>query len=131
MTPNLEQIAALEPDLILATTAQSGYAEVYDRLSELAPTIVYFTAPLQDSGEDLLTQIGMALGETEAADELRRSSDQAIETFVTQHPGMVSKRIAFGQFAGGTTYLVADPNAQSARFFGALGLRLPLNWRRW
>lgn len=60
--PNLEQIAALHPDLILATSAQPAYTQLYDQLSRVAPVVSYRTALLQDSGEDLVRLIARATG---------------------------------------------------------------------
>lgn len=41
--PNLEKIAELEPDLILAETF--GQSALYDELSSIAPTVMYSNAP--------------------------------------------------------------------------------------
>ncbi|GAC66908.1 ABC transporter substrate-binding protein [Gordonia soli] len=123
--PDVTSIAALHPDLILATTAQSGYHDVYDRLSRIAPTIAYFDAPLRDPGEKLVDQIGRALGRSEQAAVLRERSDRAIDEFTRRHAASRAQRVAFGQFSAGTTYLMADPESQGARFFSRLGLRIP------
>ncbi len=37
MTPNVEQIAALRPDLILMTTAQPAFSQSYEELAAVAP----------------------------------------------------------------------------------------------
>lgn len=123
--PNLEQIAALEPDVILATSAQPSYNEMYDELSEVAPVISYKTAPLQDSGEDLVRLIGEATGESAAAEELISASDEAIEGFTEEFPGLADTEYVFGQYAGGTTYLVASPTALSTQFMSRLGMVIP------
>ncbi len=47
--PSLEKIAELEPDLILAI--EFRHAEIYDRLSKLAPTLVFQAFP-ENSSED-------------------------------------------------------------------------------
>ncbi|WP_431027197.1 ABC transporter substrate-binding protein [Lysinibacillus sp. LZ02] len=63
--PNLEEIAALKPDLIIAT--QIRHEEIYEQLSQIAPTIVNTT--IYDFKETT-TLIGQALGEEEKADSL-------------------------------------------------------------
>lgn len=123
--PNLEQIAQMEPDLILATTAQPAYAELYDQLSEIAPVISYKTTPLQDSGDDLVSLIGEASGESEAASALIEESDQEIDAFAAEFPQLDGATYAFGQYAGGVTYLIVSPSALSVQFMNRLGLVVP------
>ncbi|EON71321.1 ABC transporter substrate-binding protein [Lysinibacillus sphaericus] len=63
--PNLEEIAALKPDLIIAT--QVRHEEIYEQLSQIAPTIVNTT--LYDFKETA-TIIGQALDKEEQAKTL-------------------------------------------------------------
>ena len=123
--PNLEQIAQMDPDLILATTAQPAYAEMYEQLSEIAPVISYATAPLQDSGEDLVALIGEATGESEKASDLIEESDAEIEAFATEFPQLDGAGYVFGQYAGGVTYLIVSPTALSVQFMNRLGFVVP------
>lgn len=65
-TPNLEVIASLQPDLIIAD--KTRHAAIYDTLSQIAPTIVYDS--LTGDYEDMLVvadRIGEAIGK---ADEM-------------------------------------------------------------
>lgn len=128
--PNLEQIAALHPDLILATSAQPAYTQLYDQLSRVAPVVSYRTALLQDSGEDLVRLIARATGTEGDADTLIASSDRTIDHFATEFAGLKGKTFVFGQYAGGTTYLVANPAAQSAAFLERLGMTIPAEIRQ-
>lgn len=123
--PNLEQIAQMNPDLILATTSQPSYTELYEQLSEIAPVISYKTTPLQDSGEDLVALIGEASGESGAAAALIAESDQAIEAFAAEFPQLEGAGYVFGQYAGGVTYLIVSPTALSVQFMNRLGLVVP------
>lgn len=63
--PNLEEIAALQPDLIIAT--QVRHEEIYEQLSQIAPTVVNTT--LYDIRETT-TLLGQALGQEEKAASL-------------------------------------------------------------
>jgi len=63
--PNLEEIAALKPDLIIAT--QIRHEEIYEQLSQIAPTVVNTT--IYDFKETA-TIIGQALGQEEQAKSL-------------------------------------------------------------
>ena len=50
--PNLEAIAAADPDIILAMGAYPSVIELYDSLSEIAPVLTPTTGPLLDSAEE-------------------------------------------------------------------------------
>lgn len=56
--PSLEQIAALDPDLILGTESRHG--ALYDRLATIAPTV--FMASQADPWQDNVLLVGRALG---------------------------------------------------------------------
>ncbi|TFE00113.1 ABC transporter substrate-binding protein [Jeotgalibacillus sp. R-1-5s-1] len=74
--PNLEEIAALEPDVIFAS--QIRHEEIYEQLSEIAPTIVNET--IYDFKETT-NLIGSALGEEEQAETLLADWDSRIADF--------------------------------------------------
>lgn len=66
--PNLETIASLKPDLIIAD--QQRHSAIYRELQEIAPTLLLLSYGAQYS--DLLTDarvIGLALGESSLIDE--------------------------------------------------------------
>jgi iron complex transport system substrate-binding protein len=124
VTPNIEAIASLEPDLILATTAQAAYGEEYDRLSQIAPVVSYKTALLEDSGDELTELIGTALGRSDRAREIIEESNSAIADFAGRRTDLDGKQYAYGQFAGGTLYLLGKLTSPSAIFLSQLGLRI-------
>ena len=64
--PELEQIAALEPDLVLSNAVR--HAEIYDELSAIAPTV--YAAAIGETWEDNLRLAGEALGRSDEAEEL-------------------------------------------------------------
>jgi iron complex transport system substrate-binding protein len=125
ITPDVEAIAALRPDLILMTSAQPGFSAAYEQISAIAPTISYKTALLQDSGEDLTRMIGRALGKDAEAEALIRESSERLASFKADHPGLQGKAYAFGQYAQGTTYVVIAQDGPTAKLFDAVGVRLP------
>ncbi|MEU6881443.1 iron-siderophore ABC transporter substrate-binding protein [Streptomyces sp. NPDC046712] len=64
-SPNLEQIALLKPDLIVSATVR--HDELYEKLSQIAPTVfVKTTGPIWKENVGLL---GKTLGEEKAATE--------------------------------------------------------------
>ncbi|MGO3325902.1 ABC transporter substrate-binding protein [Gordonia sp. (in: high G+C Gram-positive bacteria)] len=122
--PNIEAIAALHPDVILATTAQQAYIDKYPELSRIAPTVVYKTEAFADSGDTLVELIGTALGKPDQARDLISSSKQAISEFTEANPTVKGMTYAFGQYAGDQLYLLASEKNPSTRFLTSLGMRL-------
>ena len=64
--PALEEIAALEPDLILSNADR--HAEIYEQLSAIAPTV--FAEAIGETWEDNLRLAGEALGRSDDAEQL-------------------------------------------------------------
>lgn len=74
--PDLEAIAALQPDLILGTEAR--HSKLYDQLSAIAPTV--FIATQADPWRDNAELIGEALGrEDEVAAQISAVDDRCAE----------------------------------------------------
>ncbi len=73
--PDLEAIAALEPDLILGTEAR--HSALYDQLSAIAPTV--FIETQADPWRDNAQLIGEALNREDEVDDLLASVDQRCE----------------------------------------------------
>ncbi|ANY65481.1 Fe3+-citrate ABC transporter substrate-binding protein [Paenibacillus sp. BIHB 4019] len=67
--PNLETIAALKPDLIIANT--DSHEAIYDQLKSIAPTLIFSLYPLEgetnqyDQMEEVFKTIAAAVGKTE------------------------------------------------------------------
>ncbi|ALL79406.1 hypothetical protein AD006_29490 (plasmid) [Pseudonocardia sp. EC080610-09] len=125
ITPNLEAIAGLRPDLILMTTAQPSFSAAYAEISAIAPTVSYRTELLQDPGEELVRIIGHALGRDDEAQQLIDRSSATLAEFRTRHPELDGARYAFGQYVQGGTYLVVSPGSPVTALFGDIGLELP------
>lgn len=91
----IDEIAALEPDLILAT--QSGIDEKeYKKLSRIAPVVAYPEAPWSTSWRESLELIGQALGRTALADEVQAEADAAIEAAKAEYPQLVGATSIWG-----------------------------------
>jgi iron complex transport system substrate-binding protein len=125
ITPNVEAIAALRPDLILMTSAQPSFAAAYEQISAVAPTVSYKAALLQDSGDDLVRLIGQALGKDAEAEALVQRSEDRLAQWRAAHPAIEGKGYLFGQYAQGGTYVVMAEDGPTARFFDKLGVRVP------
>jgi len=119
---NLEAIAGLRPDLILAYS----YLEEaeYRRLGAIAPTVVE-DAPGSLWPEHTLV-VGRALGQQERARQLVAEVEGRFTDAMSRHPELTGKTVAvrFGEPGGGTYYLL-EPNDPRTGVFLSLGLKLP------
>ena len=83
--PPVEQIAALDPDIIIA--AYSGITEdQYALLSGIAPTVAYTGAPWSTSWQDLTLIIGKALGKDAEAESLVDETTAWVEAEFAKYP---------------------------------------------
>ncbi|AKS68146.1 iron ABC transporter substrate-binding protein [Staphylococcus schleiferi] len=74
--PNLEEIAKLKPDLIVASKVRNE--KVYDQLSKIAPTISQDTVY---KFKDTTEMMGKALGKEKEADALLKKYDDKVAKF--------------------------------------------------
>ncbi|WP_298322965.1 iron-siderophore ABC transporter substrate-binding protein [Haloactinopolyspora sp.] len=75
--PDIEALAVAEPDLILSVDV-AGFAEAYDDLSQIAPTVsLEWTGT--GSWRSHVTELADALGVSERADEIVAEYDQHVE----------------------------------------------------
>lgn len=108
---NIEELAALDPDLILAT--YSGITqEQYTQLSKLAPTIAYPETPWLVSWQDQTLLNGKALGREDEAIELINETEQSIFASGAEHAALLGTTFAFIYAQDDGTvgiYLPGDP----------------------
>ncbi|OKP96117.1 ABC transporter substrate-binding protein [Paenibacillus sp. P46E] len=77
--PNLETIAALKPDLIIANT--DSHEAIYEQLKGIAPTLIFGLYPPEGKGdqytqmEDIFKNIAAALGKTAEGDKVLADLD--------------------------------------------------------
>lgn len=119
---NFEQIASLEPDLIIATW--SGItAEDYQMLSAIAPTLAQ-SGDYEDYGMPFAEEtrmIAQAVGRVEEAEKIIAELDGAMAEAAAAHPEWQGKTAAVGFYYEGQpgVYFSHDPRAQ---FLAKLGL---------
>lgn len=85
--PNLEQLAALAPDVILAVS--SGVEQpMYEQLSAIAPVVARpaGTIPFGVPRNDQMRTVAAALGQVEQGEELIRRADAAFTDAAAAHP---------------------------------------------
>ncbi|GAB3741330.1 iron-siderophore ABC transporter substrate-binding protein [Microlunatus parietis] len=123
--PNLEQLAALEPDLIIGVSA--GFEQdVYDRLSQIAPTIARpaehaaYTVPMDAATRLIVT----ALGRSAEGDRLIEQAEQALSGAAADHP-QFKGRTATVMLPFQGKYGAYTPTDARGRVMAQLGFRLP------
>ncbi|MBX9246858.1 iron-siderophore ABC transporter substrate-binding protein [Actinotalea ferrariae] len=108
---DVEAVAELQPDLILAT--YSGISpEVYAQLEQLAPTIAYPEQPWLVSWQDQTIINGTALGQAEEAERLVADMEELLARTGSENPSLAGRTFAFVYTdADGTlsAYVEGDP----------------------
>ena len=109
-TPDLEAIAALEPDVIVSATVR--HDALYDELSKIAPTVFVKTTGPQ--WQENVTFLGEVLGvEEKAAEELAEYRDRAKEVGAAINEKAGDPTISIVRFLDGPTRLM-----QKSSFIG-------------
>jgi iron complex transport system substrate-binding protein len=121
-----EQVAALQPDLIMAVTAGLEQQQ-YDTLSRIAPTVVQ-PAEYVDFGTPWQVQTrvtGQALGQPERAEELVAQVEARFAEVKAAHPDLVGRTLTLSgpTFEGQYPFHATDDTR--TRFFGELGMVVP------
>ncbi|MDQ0207202.1 ABC transporter substrate-binding protein [Alkalicoccobacillus murimartini] len=124
-TPNLEMIAALEPDLIVGL--ESNVETSYDELKEIAPTLVYNPYPAEGEGTqydrmiETFNEIATIMDKEEEAQEVLDGIDEMFEE---------SKQKIEDAGKGGEEFVVAmaysDQNAVTFRLHDDTSMAAPM-----
>ncbi len=120
--PPFEEIAAAQPDVILAN--YSGITEAdYDKLTKIAPTVAYPDEPWATPWRDVITTVGDVLGKSDEADALLEDIDAEVAAAAEAHPEFQGKTIAAVAIDPSAFYVYrgADPRVQ---FLEDLGFTL-------
>ncbi|TQM28792.1 ABC transporter substrate-binding protein [Nocardia bhagyanarayanae] len=127
-TGNLaEQVAALEPDLILADSFIADQKN-YDEFSKVAPTLPGLSKEIITPWQDLVTTLGKVLHKQDEAAKLVAGVNDKIAGITAANPGLRGKTFASTWLASMTQLMVLnDPNDGSAKVFAQLGLGIPKN----
>lgn len=122
-----EQVAALEPDLILADPFLADQ-KTYDDLSKIAPTLPGLIAAAVTPWQDQVATLGKALRKPDAANKVITGVEEKIAAIAAANPGLRGKTFASTWLAAATQMMVlTDPNDGSAKVFTQLGLSIPKN----
>lgn len=124
---NYEALAALQPDLLVAT--HSGVTEdEYETLSQIAPTLAQ-SAEYPDFGmpwQEQTRLIGRALGREERAEDVIGDVEAQIAAAREAHPEFEGATVAWASPAAEQgQYWAVGPNTPPMRFLADLGLQMP------
>jgi iron complex transport system substrate-binding protein len=121
----LEQIAALDPDLILV-----GYFAVeqdqFDQLVEIAPTIGLLGDQQVDDWQAQLDVIADVTGLHEEAAAARKDVEELVASAAADLPGLAGRTYALVNYVegDGLFYVVADPADGASQLFYDLGMEI-------
>ncbi|MFF8841867.1 iron-siderophore ABC transporter substrate-binding protein [Streptomyces sp. NPDC015127] len=122
---NMEKIAALKPDLIIAQ--YSGMKkEQYDTLSKISKAVAQpkghedYAAPWQV----MTRQIGKALGKTAETEKLISGIDERFKAVRDKHPAFARQSLTVADSFQAGTYSAFTSTDPKAIFFSQLGFRL-------
>ncbi|PIE28138.1 MAG: iron ABC transporter substrate-binding protein [Micrococcales bacterium] len=118
----VDAIAAQEPDLILSTFSGLA-AQDYDKLSEIAPVVMYPDQAWSTDWRTSLDIAGRALGRPQKADRLRIETEQAIAQAKTAYPDLVGTSVVWGWIEEGDPpglgmYTASDVRVRLLEEFG-------------
>jgi len=123
--PDLEAIAALQPDLILGT--ESRHSRLYDQLSAIAPTV--FMATQSDPWQQNAVLIGEALGKQAQTEELL-SAFTARCARIAQTYALSGKTANMIRPRDETTLSIYGPTSFAGSALECVGLTIPdQQWR--
>lgn len=121
---SVPQLAALEPDLILA--GYLGSEDEYKRISQVAPTIpVMAKDAVMDSWQDVTLTAGRIFGKEDKAQSLVDDVESQVADFKTDHPAALGKTFSFGQLTQeGQVGVVADDTDPVSKLMSSMGMVL-------
>jgi iron complex transport system substrate-binding protein len=122
---NFEKLAALKPDLIVATYAGIK-AEEFETLSKIAPTVAQ-SGEYLDYGmpwQETTLMIGKALGREAQAQTLVADIEQRFAALREKYPAWAGKSVIIGSPFEGKFGFMASQDPRS-RMFASLGFKVP------
>jgi iron complex transport system substrate-binding protein len=124
---NVETVAALRPDLIVAVSAGLTQ-EQYDTFSRIAPTIAQPVGadPFQIAWQDATRMIGTALGRAGEADRMVADLEARFAAVRAQYPQFAGSNAAIAAASStAAEYFVWTSDDNRGRFLTSLGFTVP------
>jgi iron complex transport system substrate-binding protein len=119
---DFERLAAQEPDLVLGTTVPGLPADLNDRLSGIAPTLLFPAAGEPGTWRERAVRAADVVGRRAEADTLRTAYEARAADIRTRHAAVLA-RTRWALVRGGAqgNALVDLPNSWSGVVLGAVG----------
>ncbi|WP_067802651.1 ABC transporter substrate-binding protein [Actinomadura formosensis] len=122
---NLEEIAALRPDLVLAG-GDFFIDKEYDKLSKLAPTVAYQTGPAEDSWQQITLQAAKAVGREADGNRLVAGVEAGIAKVKAEYPQLSGTGFALTSiFPNGNLGVLKSGDDTSVKLLKQFGMVLP------
>ena len=119
--PALEEIAALEPDLILSNAVR--HAEIYDQLSSIAPTV--FAEAIGETWEDNLRLAGEALDRSDEAEELLTGYEERAAEVGALYGDPAATEVSMVRFLDGSAVRLYGEGSFIGDVLGDVGFARP------
>ncbi|MEU0203580.1 MULTISPECIES: iron-siderophore ABC transporter substrate-binding protein [unclassified Streptomyces] len=121
---DFEEVAALQPDLILATS-DFTLEKNYKKLSAVAPTIGYETAWGKQTWQEHVQVVAKAVGREKQAEKAIKDTEDSIAEVRSEHPGLKGKTYSLS--IGNTPakiFTIASEEDFAAKLMSEVGLGL-------
>lgn len=123
---NVEQLAALKPDLILAVNSYLEPEADYNLFSKIAPTVSASSDPVAMSWAEHAREIAAALGREADVETALAAVDGRIADTVAANPSFKGKSLSFGGvFSPTEATMVFGEKDYSRVFLAQLGFTVP------
>lgn len=121
----LETVAALRPDLILATKDYNLDAATWKKLSAIAPVVGFERAPNEGAWEEDAVRAGRALGREARARAAVSATRADVRRIRERSPQLRGRTYSLAVQATGATFFTVNATTDvSARFLKSLGVEL-------
>lgn len=117
-----EKIAALRPDLILATDSYE-LTDNYSRLAQIAPTVSYIENVNTDTWQQRTNLIGKALGRNEQAQNIINDVEAKVKQATQDHAAFANTTFSINLVIGREIYTVLGGDS-AVKLLEQLGLRI-------
>lgn len=119
-----EDIAAWEPDLILATGTIIG-EDTHEQLSEIAPTLSTAEENTPDSWQAQAERISTVLDAKDEGEESIETAQESIDEAAEQHPALTDQSFLVALFhSPDEVGVLSERDSATVQFFSELGLSL-------
>ncbi|MFC0211687.1 ABC transporter substrate-binding protein [Paenibacillus chartarius] len=118
--PNIEQIAALKPDLIIGNKMRQE--KVYEQLKAIAPTV--FSDVLRGEWKNNFQLYAEALNKKAEGDKIIADFDKRIEEFKKQAGDKLNKKVSVARFMAGKTRIY-NTDTFTGVIFKQIGIARP------